>query len=239
MLEQRVDQVVGIDPDRDRLTAAIVQARTQGELARAEFPTTPGGYSRVLAWANKYSRPDRRAWSIEGAGSYEAGLSRSLRVQGEWVIEFDQPRTRAAKDGAKTDGLDALRAAREILGRDKLATPRATGSREALRALLVTRAGAQVARNAAINELRALVLTAPVELREELRHATLGALTTTCARFRPDRSGDAEVFGHKTAMRSLARRIGQLTDECAELESEMLTLVEAMARSSWKRWVSA
>ena len=229
MLEELVEHVIGVDPDRDRITAAIVLARTQGEIARAEFPTTPAGYAAVRSWANEFSSADSRAWSIEGTGSYGAGLTRALDDEAEWVIEFDQPSTRAAKDGAKSDGLDALRAAREVLGREKLAAPRSKGAREGLRVLLVTRAGAQVARTAAINELKALVLTASVNLREELRGATVLELTKRCGRFRANRAGDPEVFGTKTAMRALALRIQQLTKQAAELEADMRMLVEAMA----------
>ena len=53
---------------------------------------------------------------------------------GEWVIEFDRATQKPTKDGSKTDELDAIRAARETLGREKLASPRAhQGFREALR----------------------------------------------------------------------------------------------------------
>jgi len=53
------------------------------------------------------------------------------------VTEFDRPATRAARDGAKSDGPDAVRAARELLGGEKWAQLRARGTREAMRALLV------------------------------------------------------------------------------------------------------
>jgi transposase len=229
VLSELIDQIIGVDPDRDRITAAIVDARTQGELARAEFPTTPAGYANAIRWADKMTDRGRRAWSVEGAGSYGAGLARTLAAEAEWVIEFDQPATRATKDGAKSDGLDAVRAAREVLGRRHWATPRATGAREGLRAMLVARAGAQVARTAAINELKANVLTTPPALREELRDFTVLKLTDRCSRLRPNHDGDLELFGTKTAMRALARRIQQLSNEAAELEAAMRRLVEDMA----------
>ena len=47
--------------------------------------------------------------------------------QGEWVIEVDRPRRPARRNGAKSDELDALRAAREVLGRTHLAQPRQPG----------------------------------------------------------------------------------------------------------------
>lgn len=229
MLSDLVDHVVGVDPDRDRITTAIIDVSTQGELGRAEFPTTPGGYAAAIRWADQHSSADRRVWSVEGAGSYGAGLTRALTADAEWVIEFDQPSTRPTKDGAKSDGLDAVRAAREVLGRSHWATPRATGAREGLRAMLVARSGAQVARTAAINELRALVLTSPLGMREELRGLTVNKLTRRCSRLRPDPGGDPEMFGTKAAMKSLAQRIQYLTEQAADLETHMGTLVKAMA----------
>ena len=169
MLAELVDHVVGVDPDRDRLTAVIIDATTKAQLGEASFATTPAGYARLVDWADAESAADARVWSIEGAGSYGAGLCTTLQAAGEWVVEFDHPESRSAKDGAKTDGLDAARAAREILGRTKLTEPRSRGPREAVRALLVARRGAQQARVAAINALKALLITAPVLLREQLR----------------------------------------------------------------------
>jgi hypothetical protein len=154
----------------------VVDAKTQGELACAQFPTTTAGYTKAIRWADEYTSPERRVWSVEGAGSYGAGLCLALAAEAEWAIEFDRPSTRAAKDGAKSDSLDAVRAAREVLGRKRWATPRARGAREGLRALLVARSGAQLARTAAINELKSLVLTAPLSVREELRELTLTKL---------------------------------------------------------------
>ena len=142
MLAEIVEHVVGVDPDRDRLTAVVVDAKTKAELGVASFPTTPAGYARLVEWADAESTAEARVWSIEGAGSYGAGLCTTLQASGEWVIEFDHPSTRSTKDGAKTDGLDAARAARELLGRSHFTEPRTRGTREAIRTLLVARRGA-------------------------------------------------------------------------------------------------
>ena len=61
---------------------------------------------------------------IEGSAGYGRGLAVALERHGEWVIEFDRP-TRKTKDGAKSDALDAVRAAREMLGRKRPSVPRA------------------------------------------------------------------------------------------------------------------
>lgn len=226
MLADLVDHVIGVDPDRDRITVAVVDAQTHGSLGCAEFPTTAAGYAAAIAFADIHSSQNRRVWSIEGAGSYGAGLCMALTAAAEWPLEFDRPSTRAAKDGAKSDGLDAVRAAREALGRARWSTPRARGAREGLRAMLVTRAGGQVARTAAINELKALVTTAPVALREELRGLSVLKLAQRCSRLRPDACGDPELFGTKMAMRALGQRIEQLNAQAAELEAAMERLVK-------------
>jgi len=43
----------------------------------------------------------------------------------EWVIELDRPTRPTRRGGAKSDPIDAVRAAREALGRTHLAQPRA------------------------------------------------------------------------------------------------------------------
>lgn len=225
MLAELVDHVIGVDPDRDRITAVVLDTSTRAELAPVVFATTPAGYAALIEWADDHSAPDGRVWSIEGAGSYGAGLCATLQGRGEWVIEFDHPQSRPAKDGAKSDGLDAARAARELLGRSSFSEPRAGGTRDAIRALSVTRRGAVDARVAAINELKALIVTAPVELREQLRHHRNGSLVETCRRLRITTGADDAHAGTKTALRHLARRIAHLDTEITETERELKTLV--------------
>ena len=229
MLADIVDHVIGIDPDRDQITASLVEASTGGELATEAFETTRGGYERLVAWADSHTSRESRAWAVEGSGSYGSGACAHLSAAREQVIEFSHPRTAATSDGAKTDALDARRAAREVLGRPNLAVPRARGRREALRALESTRRGAQTARTAAINELKALIISAPVDLRDQLRGLTTAAQVAKCAAFRLPAAPLDELTATKQALRSLARRIKTLTAEAAELQTSIRGLVEAVA----------
>src|SRR5206468_451615 len=105
--------------------------------------------------------PDRRVWAIEGTGSFGAGLTSFLLERAEWVVEVDRPARPARRDGAKSDQLDAARAAREALTRQHLAQPRRRGNREALRVLLATREGAILARTQAIGQLKGLIINGP------------------------------------------------------------------------------
>ena len=127
MLADIVDHVIGIDPDRDRITASLVEASTGGELATEAFETTRGGYERLVAWADRHTSRESRAWAVEGSGSYGSGACAHLGAAREQVIEFSHPRTAATSDGAKTDALDARRAAREVLGRSRPGRPARPG----------------------------------------------------------------------------------------------------------------
>ncbi len=230
MLAELVDHVIGVDPDRDWITAAVVDAKTTGVVATQRFPANAGGYDEAICWAGSFTVDGERAWAIEGTASYGRGLTAALTRVSEWVIEFDRPHRKASKDGAKTDALDAVRAARETLGRDRLHQPRShDGHREALRVHTVTRDGAVRARTAAINELKALVLTAPDNLRETLRGLTTRALVKRCAGFRDSAQRPiAQRCAHNT-MRLIARRITNFNDEIAVHDAAIKRLVDEAA----------
>ena len=138
----------------------------------------------------------------------------------------DRPASRPARrDGAKTDELDAVRAAREALSRDHLAAPRARGDREALRVLLAARHGAVVGRTKAIGQLKALIVNAPQALREQLRHGTTDQQLDRCARLRTLPSHSVEHRATVSAIRATARRALFLEAEAAQHETDLEQLV--------------
>jgi transposase len=99
----------------------VVVAATGAIVAQVTVAAAPAGYRQLLAWADHQS--GRRVWAIEGTGGYGAGLTRFLHAQAERVVELDRPKRTTRRHGAKSDPLDATRAAREALGRDHLAQP--------------------------------------------------------------------------------------------------------------------
>ncbi len=140
MLAELVDVVIGVDTHKHTHTAAVVIAATGAVPEDLTVDTDPGGYAALVALADRHSR--LRAWSIEGTGSFGAGLTRFLAARGELVIELDRPNRPARRNGAKSDPLDAVRAGREALAREHLAQPRAAGERAALAVLLAGRRSA-------------------------------------------------------------------------------------------------
>ena len=240
MLAELVDHVIGVDPDRDWITAAVLDANTTGVIATAKFAANNDGYDEAVEWADTHTAAGDRGWVVEGSGSYGRGLTAALGRAGEWVIEFDRPHQRPTKDGAKTDELDAVRAAREALGRRQLHSPRThDGHREALRVHTVTRAGVVRARTAAINELKALVLTSPDELRSNLRGLTTLALIKRCAAFRTTTKRPIAEQCVRNTMRVIARRVRQFNDEIEVHDAAMKQLVdETESPPGWSIWLS-
>jgi transposase len=112
--------------------------------------------------------PGRCCWALEGTGCYGAGLASFLAAHGEWVTEIDRPKRPRGRNGAKSDPLDAVRAGREALSREHLASPRQRGQREALRVLQLTRSGAVKVAADGRRQLKALLVTAPEPLRAGL-----------------------------------------------------------------------
>jgi transposase len=158
----------------------------------------------------------------------DAGLARLLAERGEWVVEVDRPR-RPARRGGKTDALDAMRAAREALAQERPAVPRRRGDRQALRVLLATRQGAVIARTCAVNQLKALIVGAPEELRAKLRGRSTSGQVAYCAALRDQPARSLEHRTTVRALRSTAQRIRVLAAEAAELQGEIGRLVAAVA----------
>lgn len=115
------------------------------------------------------------------------------------------------------------------MARTTWSTPWSRGTREGLRALIVARDGAKTVRTAAINALKTLVLTAPVDLRDQLRALTLTALVRRCAAQRPETTADPELAATKLPLRSTANRVLQLTAETRMLQAAMRPLVAELA----------
>jgi transposase len=205
----------------------VVDASTTARLAVCEVAADGAGYGEVLGWADTHTVAGQRAWAIEGTGSYGRGLGRALEAAGEWVIEVDRPERRRGE--AKSDPLDAERAARLVLGREHLAAPRSGGEREALRVLLAAREGAVNATTAAINQLKALVLTAPEGLRARLRDLSNTELVARCGRLRDRPTADVETAATIEALRGIAKRILDLDAEAASHYTRLDELTRELA----------
>jgi transposase len=228
MLADELDYVLGVDTHRDQHVMAVVTAPAGAVVAGAAAAATTRGYRELLRVAELHA-PGRRAWAIEGTGSYGAGLGRYLHARGEIVLEVGRTPRGERRLRGKDDALDAARTARAVLASDTLALPRTGERREALRLLLVARRSAVDVRREALTQLRAVIVTAPEPLRQQLRRLPEGKLLHRCGRFRRTSSVGADELATRIVLRSLARRVRAATVEADQLEREILVHVRALA----------
>jgi transposase len=226
MLAELVEVVIGVDTHKDTHTAAVLDARTGGVLARATVTAEPAGYAELVDLADQYS--GLRAWAMEGTGGYGAGLARHLAAGDELVVELDRPKRPARRAGAKSDPIDAERAARDALARTRLAQPKSGPQRAALQMRLTARRAAVEAATVGQRQLLAMVITAPEAVRGRFRGQTTRAMITTAARLRPGASsGDIEVLTALTVLHGLARRIRFLEAEALDHEKAIGAIVRS------------
>jgi len=184
MLADGLDYVIGVDTHRDQHAVAVVDAGSGAVIAQTAAAASAEGYAQVLRFVANHA-PGARVWAIEGAGHYGAGLVRHLQRQGEQVQAVERTSRAERRLRGKDDRLDAVRAARSSLAHTQRARPRGGEHQEALRLLLLARRTAVDTRRVALVQLRSVIVTAPDELRSELRRLRLGELLNRCSRFRP------------------------------------------------------
>jgi transposase len=227
MLADELDYVIGVDTHRDQHTLAAVHAPAGAVVAETVVEASARGYAEALRFADRHAH-GVRAWAVEGAGHYGAGLARYLGERSETVIEVGRHARGERRLHGKNDPLDAIRAARTGLAAEKLTLPRSGERQESLRVLLLARRSAVDARRQALLQLRSVVVTAPEHLREELRRLSVTRLIRRCSRFRRSRSRTPDELAIVLALRSLARRIEAATEEANELELEIVGHVRVL-----------
>jgi transposase len=218
----------GVDTHDDVHVAAVLDSATGRELATSSFPTTTDGYVELLAWTRQHGSPDQIG--VESTGSWGAGLARHLSAAGVEVVEVDRPDRKARRHDGKSDPTDAVAAARAVLSGRVTATPKSRdGAVEAIRTLEIVYHAATLDRTRAINQFKALIVTAPDRLRHRLRDGL--SLTAQLGRARrfADNHPDPIELQTRFAMRELARRIEFLDDQNQRLETRIAELVTAHA----------
>jgi transposase len=217
---------IGVDTHLE-LHVAHANDQLGRPVATLQIPTTPAGYRQLLGWAHGLGVPV--AWGVEGTGCYGAALARFLAANGQLVVEVNRPDRQARRLKGKSDPLDAQAAARAVQAGQARVVPKAgDGQVEMIRCLRVARATAMRARTQTINTLKGLLVTAPAQLRQQLRGRTTTRLVQTAAALEPGPITNP-LAAATFALGSLARRHQALSAEIDALTSQLERLVATAA----------
>lgn len=224
-IDPSTEVIVGVDTHTDQHTAAAINALGQ-ILDTVEIPTTHTGFKQLLGWARGLGGEVTRV-GVEGTGAYGSGLCRFLTKEGLEVIEVDRPNRQRRRRRGKSDTTDAEAAARAVLAGEAATIPKdSTGSVEALRMIQITRKSAVKAKVVAGNQMKDLIVTAPEQIKAQLRAHNTRQRVKICANWRPTHITDPTSAVRYT-LHKLARRWQDLHAEIKDLDAQRKPLLQA------------
>ena len=212
------DVVIGVDTHKHTHMAVALGANG-GLLGSLKLDAKRSGYQELIRWAAVFgSNP---VFAVEGTGCYGAGLCRALKGADLPVVEVNRPDRSTRRRIGKDDTIDAEAAARACIAGTATVIPKAGDALvEMIRMLKVAKDSATDNRTAALNQLHAIVVTAPAALLERLQRLKGKELVECCSGLR---SGDIStpLAAAKMTLRTLARRIQQLDQELKDTVAQL------------------
>jgi transposase len=219
------DVVIGVDTHKD-IHVAVALAPNGGRLGECRIPTTRKGYDELIGWTEQFGYSP--LFAMEGTGSFGAGLCRELLDAGFPVVEINRPDRSTRRRLGKDDAIDAEAAARSWISGSATVIPKSGGEKvEMIRLLKCAKDSATESRTRAINQIKAILVTAPALLRERLEPLRRSALIPDFAALRPGPLCGPMAAAKRT-LRILARRIQALEQEILELLADLDSLTQAV-----------
>jgi transposase len=219
--------VVGVDTHARNHVYVILAARTGELVDTRDFPTTPAGIGRAIAWVARRTEADADTlWVIEGAASYGAVLAGTVAAAGFPVAEAPRMDAKKRRGVGKSDALDArqIAAAALSLPLEKLRRPRVNeGVRQALRILTTARDAMTTERTRSVNALTALLRTHVLGL--DARKPLSNQQITDVSRWRSREEELSLTIARAEAVR-LAKRVLELDDQLKANEQQLTELVQ-------------
>jgi transposase len=224
--EIHAEVILGVDTHLDVHVGVVIDTigRVLGTLS---VGTSDKGYQQLLCWAQAFGLL-RRA-GVEGTGSYGSALTQVLQKSGITVIEINRPDRTRRRGRGKSDATDAESAARSVLAGDANIIPKAhNGLAEGLRTLSLVRRSAVKAKTQSINQIRALLVSAPQTLRDAVYKTDGAKCIAACMALTCD-AVSAALASLQTALRLLAKRWTSLNEELRELDTQLARLTKKAA----------
>ncbi len=218
--------IIGVDTHKHFHAAAVLDERGV-LLDSAVFDADRAGYQALIDWSTQFGILGR--FGIEGTGSYGRGLASAVRRSGHDVVEVARPNRADRHRRGKSDPIDAENAARAVLAGQANAVPKdAEGTVEMIRHIKVAKDAAVKARTVAMQTLKAILITAPDDLRQALQPLSDTMLLRRCAVLRPGELTSVTAAA-KHSLKAIAQRWVMLNEEITAHERLLGTLVDQVA----------
>lgn len=218
--------ILGVDTHLDLHVAVLINTLGQ-VICTAEFATNSTGYVKLLRWCQSFGHLTKAG--VEGTGTYGAGLSRFLSNHQITVYEVNRPNRARRRLRGKSDPTDAENAARAVLADEAKAIPKTqNGSVEAMRFLLIARRSAVKARTQAINQIRAILITAPDDIRLKYLKSSQSACIEGCVNMTA-MDGSILLETLSISLNLLAKRWLNLTEELRKIDKNLKKITRTTA----------
>ena len=217
---------LGVDTHLDIHVAVLLSSVGQ-VLDTQAFPVNTDGYEKLYQWSKSFGYV--RQAGLEGTGTYGAGLCKYLQNKEITVYEVNRPNRAKRRLVGKSDTTDAENAARSVLGKESSAIPKShDGVVEALRYLTVARKSAIKARTQSINQIRALLVTAPDDIRKKCYVPSATQCIKACLNLHlVDDNLQTQTL--VSMLELLAKRWQSLTEELKLIDKNLLKLTRTAA----------
>lgn len=226
-MKTKLEEVIlGVDTHLDVHVGAIIGENGK-LLGTRSVSTSSTGYLDLFHWASSFGTLNRAG--IEGTGTYGAALCRFLVENDIIVFEVNRPDRAKRRLKGKSDPTDAESAARSVISGTATAIPKLqSGACEAMRIVSISRRSAVKARTQAINQLRAILVSGPQDVRDDLWKSRALDCVNACSRI--GSLGDGVMLeALTTTLKSLAQRWLALTKELRLLDKLLEKLTHKYA----------
>lgn len=218
--------ILGVDTHLNTHVAVLIN-NVGKVIDTREFPVCITGYDELYRWGQSFGNVKQAG--LEGTGTYGAGLCKYLVGQNIQVFEVNRPNRAKRRLRGKSDPTDAENAARSVLANESTSIPKShDGIVETLRYLVIARKSAVKARTQAINQIRALLVTAPEQIRAMCYVPSTTQCIAACKQIKFE-SGDVLLSTLAEMLKLLANRWLNLTQEIKLIGIRLSSLTKSTA----------
>ena len=207
IVSQKYKFVAGVDTHARTHHLTLID-NLGGIVGKREIKVSPHQMEKAVEWV--VAKTDGNVlFAVEGTSSYGETFTMALQNRGLTVCEAKAPRMKIRGQAGKTDEIDSLWAAQNVLAKplDKLILPKTQGMRKVFRILLAARRNMTVQKVMDENALIALLRTNNLDVSPVSELALTSLQSISQWETRPDNDMALEISVARMEAKRLAQNI--------------------------------